>query len=233
LDYAYQFDKSGKLIKQSSTFLFQKQNKDTTVITYFYSNNDLILKRKSDNYGYFSFNYILNDSHQIIKQMYSRDENMYSSKQEFKLAKQFIITSDSFSYQKISPLQTEQIFYNNYNKPYKTKMIINDKNGYLIEEYTKYIIGNNKSRTTYKYNEKGWLIEKTTNNYNSKLRVDKEIYDYDELGNIQEIKYFEGDGFKTKKQFLYDKKNMLLSAQIIQDIASQFLEIIQYSYTFY
>ena len=48
-----------------------------------------------------------------------------------------------------------------------------------------------------------------------------------------DIKTYNNDKHKTTKQFLYDSKTMLLTAQIIQDIETEFLRIIQYRYEFF
>lgn len=47
-----------------------------------------------------------------------------------------------------------------------------------------------------------------------------------------EIKTYENDAYKTSTQFLYDK-NMLMTAQLTKVIATEFLTIIQYEYSFY
>jgi len=125
------------------------------------------------------------------------------------------------------------MFYNNYGKPYKQQSTYYNEFGYLIEEYTKFIIGNKKSKKTYEYDEKGRII---TENHLSYFTEEKEIttsYAYDEFGNILSIKIFHDSQHITTKQFLYDQKTMLLTAQLIQDIASEFIEIIQYQYTFF
>ena len=67
-------------------------------------------------------------------------------------------------------------------------------------------------------------------NLNEKI---KEVYIYDDLDNILEIKVYLNDKYKTSKQYLYDKKTMLLTAQLIQEVETEFVQIIQYQYTFY
>ena len=53
------------------------------------------------------------------------------------------------------------------------------------------------------------------------------------INRVQVIKYFDNDKHTSTKQFLYDQKTMLLTAQIIQEIESEFIQIIQYNYNFF
>ena len=234
LDFYYEFDENGYLSKQIATFLVGGVNKDTNIICYEYNNNGhLILKRKSDNYGFYSYHYQLDTLNRIVKQTYNREENTYACKGNFKLCHQYKISSDSFSYQKLDATQIKKLFYNNYGKVFKHQTNYYDEFGYLIEEYTKFIIGNKKSRKKYYYDENGRLIKQDHLSYLTKGKMVTTTYEYDDIGNILFVKIYHNTQHITTKQFLYDKKTMLLTAQLIQDIASEFIEIIQYQYTFF
>jgi|GEM_PF-283661 len=234
LDFYYEFNEKGNLSKQIATFLINGVNKDTNIITYEYNNTgSLVLKRKSDNYGFYSYHYQLDSLNRIIKQTYNREENIYACKGSFKLCQQYKISSDSFSYKKIDTTQIKKIFYNNYGKPFKQQMRYYDEFDYLTEEYTKFIIGNKKSRIKYHYDENGRLIKQDHHSYLTENNKITTTYEYDNYGNILFIKTYNNEQHTTTKQFLYDKKTMLLTAQLIQDIASEFIQIVQYEYTFY
>jgi len=234
LDYEYRFNTNGTLKSQMTTFLKKGHLKDTNIVTYQYNKEGkVICIRKSDNGGYFSNNYKLDDDGNIVKQTYCRDENASHSKNNFKLLKQYIITSDSFSYDKPSENQVKKIFYNKYHKRYKIQTSYYNEYGYLVEKYTKFLIGNSKSKISYQYDKKGRLSR--IDNFSDLSQNNKisKTYIYDEIGNVLEIKNYENDKFITSKQFLYDEKTMLLTAQIIKDIDTEFIRIIQYRYTFY
>ncbi len=230
LDYTYSFNEDGTLKSQLSSH-FSKGLKDSTVVSYEYKNNRVSLQRKSDSYGYYSYRYNYDEQNNIITQIYCRDDNKYDSKKQFELKKQYIIKKDSFSYEKYNN-QMRKIFYNSHGKKFKVQTSTYDSLGYLVEEYTKYIIGNNKQKITYEYDEIGRIHLKHTYTNISKNERDTEDYSYDEIGNILDIKYYQNDRHTSTKQFLYDK-NMLLSAMIIEDVATEFLRIIKYRYTFY
>ena len=234
LDYYYEFNNEGFLIHQIATFFINGENKDTNIISYQYDkSNNLILRRKSDNYGFFSHQYQFDSLNRMVKQTYNREENALNCKGNFELCKRYKISSDSFSYQKLTALQLKKMFYNNYGKSYKQEFFYLNEFGYTIERNAKYLIGNNKTKTTYKYDQNGWLIEKNEFTSLTGNKKTTSIYQYDEVGNMLEIQQLDNDIMITKKQFLYDKKTMLITAQIIQDMDSGYLQIIQYQYTFY
>jgi hypothetical protein len=232
LDYYYEFNEMGELKNQLSTH-FSNNIKDSTITSYEYENNNIRVKRKSDSYGYFSYHYQYDELNNLITQTYCRDENKFENKNKFELKKEYVIVKDSFSYQILNAKQTKKIFYNGYGKKFKEQSNYYNEHGYLIEEYTKFIIGNKKKKLIYEYDENGRLFKKHTYVNIAQDKIITEVYTYDNIGNVLDIKYYDGDKHTSTKQFLYDNKTMLLSALIIQEMETEFLRIIKYSYTFF
>ncbi len=233
LDYYYEFNKNGTLKIQLSSHL-SSGIKDSTTVNYTYNDKGLLsVKRKNDSYGYFSYNYKYNENNNIVLQTYCRDENKLNTKKNFELKKQYIISTDSFSYKKYDDTQTKKYYYNGYKKVFKEQINYYNEYGYLTEEYTKFIIGNNKKKVTYEYDEHGRLFKKHTYTSIAEGAKTTEVYTYDEIGNVLDIKTYNKEKHTNTKQFLYDSKTMLLTAQIIQDIETEFLRIIQYRYEFF
>lgn len=233
LDYRYDFYENGSLKQQLSTFLVGTTYKDTTVISYIYNDSlQLITKRKNDSYGFYSHNYIW-EKGAIVKETYCRDENLCPHKNEFQLGSQFIITSETYKYKQLAKSQLKKQYYNNYGKLYKETIIYTNEHGYLTETFTKYVIGNNKTRVKYNYDENGRIIEKKTTTTIINTNTITEKYSYDGVGNILEINIFKDEEHSKIKQFLYDKNTFLLTAQLIKDVPSQLIQIIQYRYEFY
>ena len=234
LDFYYEFNKEGLLIKQIATFIASGNKKDTNVITYHYNNKKrLDYIRKSDSYGYFSYHYTYDAVNNVVNQTNCRDENSCDYKADFRIKNQYIINTDSFSYERLSDKQLKKIYYNSYGKAYKEDFFYYNDIGNIIEENSKYIIGNKKSKITYEYDEK-YRISKVVSiqNLNQNIKIGEEYF-YDDFDNILEIKVYENDKYKTSKQYLYDKKTMLLSAQLIQEVETEYIQIIQYQYTFF
>lgn len=233
LDYYYEFNDDGTLLMQLSSH-YSKGLKDSSIVTYCYDEkSNISIKRKSDSYGYYSHHYKYDTANNVILQTYCRDENRFECKNKFELKNQYVIVADSFSYIKIDETQLKKIFYNGNGKVFKHQINYYNEHGYLTEEYTKFIIGNKKKKITYEYDEMGRIMKKHLFTNIAQNKKATEAYTYDEIGNILDIKKYDNEKHTSTKQFLYDKKTMLLTAQIIQDIETGFLRIIQYEYTFY
>jgi hypothetical protein len=229
----YTFNEDGKLNMQLSSI--ESQHKKDTTITYYEYNKlgKIQLKRKSDGEGFYSYRYQYNSKNQLIAQTYCRDENLHQAKNKFQLKKQYTIKTDSFSYETYGPEQTKKVFYNSYGIKFKEQTNSFDQLGYLKEEYSKFIIGNNKQKINYEYDEYGRRNKKHILTTISLAKKITEIYSYDEIGNVIGIKYYKNEKHTSTKQFLYDTKTMLLSAIIVQEINTNFLTIIKYDYTFF
>lgn len=232
LEYYYEFITNGTLKNQLSIH-FLKGLRDSTIVSYEYEDNNISLKRKSDSYGYYSYHYKYDELNNIVTQTYCRDENKFEAKNKFELKKEYIIVKDSFSYNRSSAEQIQKNFYNGYGKKFKEQTNYYNKHGYLIEEYTKFIIGNNKKKLTYEYDENGRLFKKHIYSNIAQDKKATEVYSYDKIGNILDIKYFNNNTHISTKQFLYDQKTMLLTAMIIEEKETEFLRIIKYSYAFF
>ena len=233
LDYHYEFNDDGTLLMQLASN-YSNGLKDSSSISYCYNTKgNISIKRKSDSYGYYSHHYKYDSSDNIILQTYCRDENRYECKNKFELKNEFLIVTDSFSYHKFDNTKTKKIFYNAYGKIFKEQTNQYNEHAYLIEEYTKFIIGNNKKKLTYEYDEKGRVFKKNNFSNIAENKKTTEVYSYDEIGNVLAIKFIDNGTHSSTKQFLYDKKTMLLTAMIIQDIKTEFVRIIKYHYTFY
>lgn len=234
VDYYYEFNPNGTLHQQTLIQTGKTIDKDSTITIHHYDkNNHLITKRRNDNYGFYSFNYLIDSLGNIVKQTYCRDENASTLRGMFTLGKQYIIASDSFFHEKLSDKQIKKKYYNNYGKIYKEQTDYHDDYGYLIETSSKFIIGNNKTRITYQYDEKGRLAR--IDNYSNIGATKKitETYSYDDVGNVLEINVYKNDVHTTIKQYLYYSETMLLTALLIQDVESKLIQITQYKYELY
>ena len=231
LDIAYKYNSDGNRVSQT---IQSPTGLTNAKFTYDNANNPIKYELDKDFDGKPDYieSYKYNENNNVVLQTYCRDENKLNSKKVFELKKQYIISTDSFSYKKYDDSQTKKYYYNGYKKVFKEQTNYYNQYGYLTEEYTKFIIGNKKEKTTYEYDEIGriYRIHNYTDIANDKKNTT--VFNYDEIGNILDLKYYEESQHTFTKQFLYDK-NMLLSAMIVQNIETSVLKIIKYRYTFY
>lgn len=228
----YEFDASGKLSLQFTSFN-GGGNKDTTFIKYTYDERgNLITKRTNDAYGFFSYNYEYDSLDRQVLKTYCREENAGKDRYHFELGKQYTIVKESYSYQLKDSVLVKSI-YNNHNRIYQTDKFYYNALDLLVRIETQYVINKKRAVTEFTYSDLGKVATKVYyKDYKNKDEYEKWEYQYDELGNLTYIDYFKGAEHVTHKEVLYDKSTFSLKALIIQDVASNFITIVKYSTTF-
>ncbi len=232
---SFEFNNQGKLVKQLETISIAGNIKDTSVSYFIYNEkNQLERKRSSDGYGFYSYYFEYDHAGNIIKQVYSRDEpRPGGAKNEFQLARQFIISSETFQYEQLSPKQKKRRFFNDLGMEYKSAITYYNEYGNISEDETRFIVSGRKSTITYKYDEFFRLSEKSDFSMVSGENNIVSVFTYDEFGNVMQEKISRNGTLKTTREFVYDRKTFLLDAQLIKDEATQTIHIYKYSYEFY
>jgi len=228
----YVFDKEGLLSKQYRSFNGASK-KDTTVITYDYNAaNKVVVQRTNDSYGFFSNNYTYNSDDLITSKTYCRDENKNGDKNNFELGKQHVIVKESFDYTKTDSTLSKHT-YNSQGKKYQTITTYYNEHKLASKIVKKLIINKKKSITNFEYNDKGFISKKIFYpNFNKKENT-ATSYKYDDLGNLEYIDEYRNDKHITHKEIIYNKSTLVMKALLIQDIETNYIKIIKYSYRYW
>jgi hypothetical protein len=226
------FDNSGNLIKQFDSF-YRGKKKDSSIITYHYDDDENItIKRMSDSYGFFSYNYSYNNKGDVVRKTYCRDENATNNKNNFKLKKQYTIVNETYSYVR-NDSSIQKNVLNNHGSVYQKDYYIYDENRLLVQMIKKLIVNHKKAETTYKYNDLMKVSEMKTQKDMSKEAYSRFVYEYDNLGNLEVIDEYRNEEFKTHKEVIYDKATFLMKALLVQDVNSNFITITKFTYEFF
>ncbi|MCH2233086.1 MAG: hypothetical protein MK078_02450 [Crocinitomicaceae bacterium] len=222
--YVYDFDKEGRLIREYKTAF-----EDTIVVTYEYNEKNLLsLKRQSDQYGFHSYTFKYDEKGRIVEQEYRRDSNKNSDKMNFDLDESYIITTEKFSYLDYSDSTYKKVYYNNAGFEYKTEFYYHTWDGQLTKQEGKLRNGSGNSKVRYSYDAKGRISGKQEEVTLTKKNVSRWEYEYDEIGNLQAVKYYRNGSWITEYQIVYERQTLLLSAIITRDHATNFMMILQF-----
>jgi len=227
--YVYQFNQKGELIKE-----FKTKNNDTIVSQYSYDTNGNLNKiRTSDKYGFHSYHYTFDSINRITSQEYRRDVNKTKNRIHFELGKSYSISKEYYTYETTS-IGLKKLYYNSKNRFYKTEFFYRDKDGYLLKQDHQLKTSSGRGLTTYKYGDKGLIIEKFTETHIIGKTTTKMSFEYDKFENVLAQHYFRNGIYLTEYQIIYDEKTMLLSAILTRDIKLKLITILQFKdYTFY
>jgi hypothetical protein len=227
--YLYKFNKKGELIKEYKTYYG-----DTIVSQYKYDKTgNLIQIRKSDKYGFHSHHYKYDSLSRIIEKEYRRDLNKSGNCINFKLDKSFHISGETYSYEQTT-IGLKKYYYNNSGKVYQTEFYYKDKDNYLLKYDSRLKTGSGRSKTEFKYGNKGLISEKNTETILTKKNTTKIIFEYDDNQNVLAQHYYRNDIYITEFQIIYNQETMLLSVILTRDVKSNFITILKLTdYTFF
>ncbi len=232
--FYYEFDSLGRISVIMSTFSALGLSTDTTVTRFYYdAQHNLITRRSNDNHGFYSYNYEYDSLGRITRESYCRDENAGPDKYHFIQGQQFVISSETFSYETYSKHQRVKRYYNNYGQLYQEKFSYFNELGYHTEDILRLTLSGKESKMVYGYDDKGRLNRKSDISYLMGYNEITHTYVYDTFGNLEEENVFRNEKQSTLRSLLYDKNTLLLNAQVMKDFHTELIYIFKYSYSFY
>jgi hypothetical protein len=204
---------------------------DTVSTSYFYSGNNLILKRYHDGMNYYESRYYRYDSlNQLTKELRYKETNNSPDRSVFILGNQVLLSEDSFQYKKFSSGQLKCTLLNNENRSYKEKITNFDSLGRKInvnEIYTSaaWIMQENK----YEYAGKKFVAAQFEGNANNKVIL-RNTYEYDEKDELYSEKQFKNETLVKEISYVTDKNDSLLNSIIIRDPVNKTIRIVRLRY---
>ncbi|MEC7127278.1 MAG: hypothetical protein VXW67_01160, partial [Bacteroidota bacterium] len=209
---AYFFNENGSF---AGSFQVSQKN-DTSFIYYEYDNNkNMIVKRFSDSYGFYSYTYTYNGQNDMVKKVYAREKNANKSKINFKLGEQYVVFQEGYKVEVTDSTLTKLILNSN-GRPYQRQQQFFNSLGYLLRVENKLLINNQVSKEVYEYNERGLL--KSIQYYDHKDTIPTKgfLYNYDEWGNVSFIDEYRKNVRTKHKEILYDQSNFILKTILSQ-----------------
>jgi hypothetical protein len=220
---SYEFDEKGRLIHTLETFQ-GTERKDSLESFYEYNEqNQLIKHRKKEYKGYTTIINVIDSKGNIVKQTYNRD--VLNEKDE--VIESYLISEETMKFES-SPFEEKQTVYNNYNLPYLEIIKKYDSNKYLIEETERSITTSNYYKTTYSYNDRGWLESKKKFTSSNENPVEETTFKYDAFGNVKNIFQYSFGDLKEEKEVYYNDKTLILSNMLVIDPKSKRVKILQF-----
>lgn len=206
---------------------------DTVSTSYFYANNDLILKRYHDGALFYESRYYRYDSlHNLTKELRYRETNNSKDKSIFILGGQLLLSEDSFQYKKYSSGQLQCALLNNEHRPYKQQTInfdsLNRKKS-VSEFYTAAAWISQESK--YEYMNDRMTMAQFRGNANNEVSL-KITYEYDSNNELYTEKHYKNDVLMKELSYITDKANNLLNSLVIRDHINKTIRIVKLKYDF-
>jgi len=208
---------------------------DTISTTFFYSENNLILKRYHDGLSYYESRYYRYDQMgHLTKELRFKETNNSVDRSVFILGNQVLLSEDSFQYQKYSSGQLKSVFLNNENRPYKERITNYDSLGRKKNENEYYIVAAwIQQESVFEYTDKlGHLtLAQFSGNTGNKILI-KNTYEYDELNELYTEKQYKNDILLREISYVTSKADQLLNSIVIRDPDNKSIRIIKLKYDY-
>lgn len=226
LKRVYEFDRKGRMIKSYET-VKEKGKLDTVVSMYEYNNNDqLISERFSDNHGFTTYIYKYDSLGRPLSKEFYRMKNANGSKIDFKIGEQYLVSSETYKYRKVSGKE-RQVIYNNNQLPYKYKTQSSDSLGFKQEELIKYDKSTHLKRTKYFYNFEARIDSVSIEVKDPRRSMTIITYRYDEYGNVDTRNEYKDGKYLYKTEVIYDKATYRVDYIMRRDVITHEFSILK------
>jgi len=226
LQRVYEFDRKGRMIKSYET-VKEKGKLDTVVSMYEYNNDgQLISERFSDAHGFTAYIYKYDSLGRSLSKDFYRMKNANGSKIDFKPGEQYLVSSETYKYKKVSGKE-RQVIYNNNNLPYKYKTESTDSLGFKQEELIKYDKSTHLKRTKYFYNYEARIDSVSVEVKDPRRAMTIITYRYDEHGNVDTRNEYKDGKYLYKTEVIYDKATFRVDYIMRRDVITHEFSILK------
>ena len=219
----YHFYPDGKV---KMIALINQKLRDTSITFYEYVGNRLDCEVKNDAAGMFSYCYTYDKDGRPLTQKYGRAAREESLTASINPAIGSNITSEKYEYVTYEN-QLHSTLFNAQGRPYLKEIRYFDPNGYLVKYLQTYIMSSGQIIENYTYDSHGWLAKKDIDDGTDPYSLS---YEYDDVGNLLTEVRTENDEVIYRKEFVYNEKNMRLTAELKREEKNQLIVITTYSY---
>lgn len=225
-------NKRGKIVRPAYTKVDVAYSYDT-VVTWFYYNskNAISIKRTLDDAIYDSRYFDYDSLGNCIKIIHARETS--SSKSDFKLMSQTILSIENFKYENLSSTQIKKYYLNEEGRTYRTSIINYDNSNNKIDENNEFIVTWLVVKESFKYNASNEIIEKNYFSNTGEEVSEKVEIEYDTNQNVSLEKHYKNNIKTNEYSYLYDENNKFLKSQLNRNFTNSTIGIIKLSYSFW
>ena len=228
--FVYRFNEVGLLHEIDKVVSVANMLDSLTIVYHRNESGEVQTKSESSKRGYFMTKFAYDAEGRIIRSDYGKAENISLQKNRLEPGAMVSINSESYKWTKVDENVWKKSSFNNYGLQYSNWTITKSPLGYVTNESEELVMSGKSSTRNYKYNEKGWVseIETTVNDGSPKRR---EVFTYDEFGNLLKMESFRGSLMIEELEVLYTE-TMLIEAILRHDLQSHDINIHKFSYEY-
>jgi hypothetical protein len=226
--------RKGKIIRPVTTRLINKYVNDTVFTNVYYdTQNRVVAKRVKTGDYYDAWYYEYNTDGKIEKEMHCKETSVSENKNEFKMGVQTVLSTETFQYERLTPVQVKKHCMNDEGREYKKGIIEYNARGSVISEVYDFIVSWMHLQNDYEYNNAGYLTRKINiSNESGEIRKES-TFEYDANGLLLTEKRIKDKIVLNEISYLFDDATKLVKSHVDRDFKNASIGIVKYAYTFY
>lgn len=227
--HLYRFDALGRTVYSNNSYGSPGSGRDTASITYTYDTHGRPFEElHNDLNGHFALTRVLDDSGRVLRETYSRVENLGTDRYHLVPGTRTEISDEHFRYTTINDTAWKRVFVNSAGLPFREQVFSKDRWGYLRAIDDRWLVTGRLGRTTFRYDEKGRLAERIEQADLATTATVKHTWRYDTAGNVTLRDLWRNGVHTEHTEFLYEEGTMFLKATVTKQLDTGLIHIVRY-----
>lgn len=230
--HLYRFDGAGQINYSNHSFGQPGTGRDTASVTFAHDAHGRVVEElHNDLAGHYLLTLALDDSGRAVRETYARVENLGTDRYHFVPGQRTEISDERFRYEAINDTAWRKLFVNSGGLPYREQVWSRDRWGYLRSIDDRWLVTSRMGRITFRYDEKGHLVERIEQPDLAQAATVKHIWRYDTAGNVTLCDRFRNDTLVEHREYLYEEGTMFLKATVSKHHDTGLIHIVRYTTT--
>ncbi|MCB0792953.1 MAG: hypothetical protein H6595_07705 [Flavobacteriales bacterium] len=228
--YLYRFDRDGRTIYRNTSFGHPGSGLDTASVVSTFNERGLVVQElHNDLNGFYAVETVYDSLDRPERRSYVRIVNQGPDRYHFVPGDRNVISDERFQYRNMSDSVRIRVHLNDLGLPYREETSTYDTWGYLRKVEDHYLVTGRRSRTEFRYNEKGRLAERTEQLDLSVSHVVRRTFQYDAAGDLMAMDEYHDQQHVAHEEYLYEEGTMFLKARLRREMSTGTIHLVRYS----
>lgn len=230
--YLYRFGSDGRVMYSNNSFGMPGSGRDTASVQYRYNEQGHLVERtRLDLSGHYSEEVTTDSAGRPLRETHVRIENLGTDRYSLVPGTRTEVSDERYTHDRLNDTTLRTVTLNSLGLPYKERLHISNRHGYLLRIDDRYIVTGRMGRTVFTYNEKGLLASRTEQSDLSDPRTLRYTYAYDSGNDLVSMETWQSDKLVTKEEYVYAEGSHHLKAKLTKDMATGTIRVVRYEVT--
>lgn len=227
--YLYRFGETGRLGFSNTSFGKPGSGVDTASVIYTTGTDGRLLEElHNDPNGWYALRSEFDAGGRPVRTTHVRIENLSTDRYRLQPGANTVISDETFSYADINDTTVRKTCMNDRGRPYREEVSTRNALGYLLRIDDRNLITQRMGRTTFTYDAKGRLKERTTVSDLGRPFEETWRWTYDAAGNPITRDLLRNGVLTRHSEYVYAEGTLFLKAVVTRDKETGLIELVRY-----